>query len=121
VTGGYSANSDVFMATTVRLVDNVFGDDRDDVDPPDADELGEFVAVTLSGTVAESLQTSPTLVIRERAGGRDIHIFVTTDFVYRTRAGTYASAERLAVNDPVLIKAFRDEDGNYIAQTIRIR
>jgi hypothetical protein len=124
ITGGYSANSDVFMATTVRLIDDVFGDrdrDDDDNDVRDPDELGEFVAVTLSGTVTESLQTSPTLVIRERTGGRDIHVFVTTDFVYRTRAGTYANAERLAVNDPVLIKAFRDENGNYIAQTIRIR
>ena len=123
VTGGYSANSDVFMATTVRLIDDVFGgrDERERDEPADDDELGEFVAVTLSGTVTESLQTSPTLVIRERTGGRDIHVFVTSDFVYRTRAGTYANADRLAVNDPVLIKAFRDEDGNYIAQTIRVR
>ena len=49
-------------------------------------------------------------------------IDVLDDFVVRGRtAGTYTTAEKLKVNDSVAIKALRDADGNYIAQTIRLR
>ena len=122
ITGSYT-NADTFLGTTVR-----FGSPgttplpRDDEDDDDEDqELGDFVTVTLSGTVVDSLKDSATLGIRDRATGRTLQVFVADDFVIRTKAGGYATAETLKVNDAVMIKAYRDEDNNYIAQTIRIR
>ncbi len=120
ITGSYSSASNIFVASTVRMSDDVFGTPRSDSDDDDRDPA-EFVMVTISGTVSESLQTSPTLVVRERSTNRTLHVFATDDFIYRTKAGTYATADRLANGDLVLIKAYRDEDGNLIAQTIRIR
>lgn len=120
VTGSFDGTSTTFVASTVRTEGGRDIVVRDD-DEVDEDELGDFVTVTISGTVTESLQTSPTLVVRDRATNRVMYFFVTNDFIYRTRAGTYATADRLAVGDAVLIKAYRDEDGNHIAQTIRIR
>lgn len=127
ITGSYSANSDVFLASTVRFSSDIGSGTRpgsevvvtDDDD--DDEEIGDFVVVTFSGTVTESLQTSPTLVVRDRANGRTVHVFVTDDFVIRTRAGTYGQASSLNVGDAVLIKAYRDEDENLVAQTIRLR
>ncbi|MBK5258003.1 MAG: hypothetical protein JJE51_00285 [Thermoanaerobaculia bacterium] len=121
ITGSYSSASNIFVASTVRMNDDVLGTPRSDSDDSDDRDPAEFVMVTISGTVSESLQTSPTLVVKERTTNRTLHVFATDDFIYRTKAGTYATADRLANGDLVLIKAFRDEDGNLIAQTIRIR
>ena len=122
ITGNYSSNSDVFIASTVR-----FGGAGDDtpsgsvVEVEEDREIGEFVVVTFSGTIAESLRTSPTLVVTDRATNRSVEVFVTTDFVVRTRTGSYAEASTLDVGDGVLIKAYRDENDNLVAQTIRLR
>lgn len=121
ITGSYSTASNVFVASTVRMSDDVFGTPRSDVDDDDRGDTGDYVMVTLSGTITESLETSPTLVVRDRATNRTVEILVTEDFVYRTKSGSYTTANRLAVGDAVLIKAYRDEDGNMVAQTIRIR
>ena len=43
------------------------------------------------------------------------------DLPVKTKSGTYSTAERLKDGDAVVVKAFRDADGNYIGQTIRIR
>ena len=121
ISGSYS-NSDLFLATTVR-----FGSASTTPLPPtdddeeDDQELGDFVTVTLSGTVVESLADSATLGVRDRATGRTLQVFVADDFVIRTKTGGYSTADKLNVNDAVMIKAYRDEDNNYIAQTIRIR
>ena len=126
ITGSYSSNSEVFIASTVRFEEggvfdpNPDADDRDDNDDGDR-EPADYVTTSMSGTVTESLETSPTLMVKDRTTGRTVEIYVTEDFIYRTKAGTYAAADKLKNGDPVLIKAFRDEDGNLIAQTIRIR
>jgi hypothetical protein len=120
ITGSYGSNADVFLASTVRFGEGVFTPAPGREDEEDY-ELGDYVTVTISGTISESLQSSPTLVIRDRNNGRTTHVFVTEDFVYRTKAGGYATADKLKAGDAVLLKAFRDEDGNLIAQTIRIR
>ena len=129
ITGSYSGSSDVFLASTVRFSSErgapapgsgsevVVRDDDDDEER----EIGDFVIISFSGAITESLSTSPTLAVRDRASGRTVTVFVTDDFVIRTRAGTYAAASTLNVGDSVLIKAYRDEEDNLVAQTIRVR
>lgn len=122
ITGSYSSNSDVFIASTVRFGSGdpsgteIIVDDRDR-----DDDDAEYVVISFSGTVSESLDTSPMLVINDRTNNRTVRVHVTTDFVIRTRAGTYAAASTLNVGDSVLVKAFRGEDNSLVAQTIRIR
>ena len=122
ITGSYSSNSEVFVASTVR-----FGPGDGAVRPADTEvyvdaaPLSDFVVVSFSGTVTESLQTSPTLVVRDRATGRTVQVFVTEDFEIRTRANAHAAARTLKAGDDLLIKAYRDGAGNLIAQTIRVR
>lgn len=127
ISGTYGRGSDasIFVASTVRIGEDTYGDrtrpgttDRSD----DEDvELGDYAVVNLSATVTESLETSPTLVLRDRNGGRTINVWATEDFVVRTRTGTYTTADKLRVGDSLLVKAFRDPDGNLIAQSIRQR
>ncbi|HUP50100.1 MAG TPA: DUF5666 domain-containing protein [Thermoanaerobaculia bacterium] len=122
VTGSYSSNSEVFIASTIRFA--AMGAEtpaESEIVVPASREVGELVLVTFSGSVVESLQSSPTLVVQDRANGRAVHLFVTDDFVIRTRTGGYATAGTLKANVPVLVKAYRDEDGRLVAQTIRIR
>lgn len=123
ITGSYSSNSDVFIASTVRFGSGDPSGTEIDVDDRemDDDDDAEYVVISFSGTVAESLDTSPTLVINDRTNNRTVRVHVTTDFVIRTKAGTYAAASTLNVGDRVLVKAFRDENDNLVAQTIRIR
>ena len=126
ITGSYAPSSDVFRATTVRFSEDVFTprpdeDMEDDDDESDEQDTGDYVIVTISGTVTDSLQDSATLGVRDRATGRVLRVFVTEDFAVRNKTTGYTTADKLAPNDPVMIKAYRDEDGNYIAQTIRLR
>jgi hypothetical protein len=126
VSGHYSGTAtDLFIADVVR-----FADDNTNINtPPPAAETpsvtatggAELGAVTIYGTVRETLATSPQLVVRDNQG-RTLRINVLDDFVVRGRTGgTYTTATKLKENDSVVIKAFRDADGNYIAQTIRLR
>lgn len=119
ITGNYSGSSDLFVATTVRFSDDVLqpGDRDNDAGPG----VSDYVIVTITGTVTETLEDSPRLVVRDRTTSRNIDIHVTEDFVVRTRTGTYTTADKLRSGNNVLIKAFRDQDGNHVAQTIRIR
>jgi hypothetical protein len=78
-------------------------------------------AVTIYGTVSQSLSNGPQLVIRDSENSQTVRLYVLEDFVVRTRSGGYATADRLREGDPVVVKAYRDADGNYIAQAIRQR
>ena len=124
ISGHYSGTAtDLFIADVVR-----FADDNTNPPPPAAGTPSvtatggaEIGAVTIYGTVRETLSTSPQLVVHDNQG-RTIRINVIEEFVVRGRvAGTYTTAAKLKENDSVVIKAFRDADGNYIAQTIRLR
>lgn len=108
-----------FVATTIRQTDDVFGTTAGTAVAVD-DEV-EYVVVTLSANVVESLETSPVLVIRDRTSGRSFNVHVTEDFTVRTKAGGYTSADKLKVGDALVVKAFRDDRGNHVAQTIRYR
>ena len=124
ITGSYSSNSNVFVASTVRierLPDDDEAEPAMEAEEPQEHERGNYAVVSFAGTVAESLQSSPMLIVRDRANNNNVEIWVTEDFVFRTKAGTYSTADKLAVGDLILVKAFRDEDENLIAQSIRIR
>jgi hypothetical protein len=122
ISGSYGSNSQVFSATTVRFNEDVFSPSPNSPQPPPPEVTGiELVTVSVSGTVTETLQNAPTISIRERTSSRIIMLYVTDDFAVRTKSGSYTTADHLNVNDNVLVKAYRDADGNYIAQTIRMR
>lgn len=129
ITGHYSGTaSDLFIADVVRFNDepaprapNATTDVYGTAPPPGPTASGlELGSVTIYGTVRETLATSPQLVVRDTQG-RTLRINVLEDFVVRGKSGGYTTAEKLKENDSVVIKAYRDADGDYIAQTIRIR
>jgi len=103
--------SDTTVSRPAGTTEDVFGT------PPAAQELG---AVTIYGTVRETLASSPQLVVRDNQG-RTIRLNVLEDFVVRNKAAGYTTADHLKEGDGIVVKAFRDLDGNYIAQTIRLR
>jgi hypothetical protein len=108
-----------FVATTIRQTDDVFGATTGST--MDVDDEIEYVVVSLSANVVESLETSPVLVIRDRTSGRSYNVHVTEDFTVRTKAGGYTTADKLKVGDALVVKAYRDDRGNHVAQTIRYR
>lgn len=118
MSGSYSG--DVFVASTVRFADDVAATREPPVPAPVSipNDLG---IVTVYATVSQSLANAPQLVIRDTQNNRTIRLYVADDFVVRTKAGAYTTAEKLKENDTLVIKAYRDADGNYIAQTIRQR
>ncbi|HEX7190946.1 MAG TPA: DUF5666 domain-containing protein [Thermoanaerobaculia bacterium] len=125
VNGRFSATgTDLFVGNVVRWVDESApaaagpAGTTEDVyaTPPAAQELA---AVTIYGTVTETLANSPQLVVRDNTG-RTVRLNVLEDFVVRGRNG-YTTAVKLKAGDNVVVKAYRDADANYIAQTIRLR
>jgi hypothetical protein len=115
LSGSYSGET--FAATTVR-----FNDESPTATPsepgPTASALG---AVTIYGTVSQSLNSGPRLTVRDTQTSQTISVYALEDFVVRTKTGGYTTADRLREGDAVVVKAYRDGDGNYIAQTIRLR
>ena len=124
ITGTTGANASQFVATTVRFTQQPAAAAA--APPPVAApqspaDFTDYATVTLSGTVTDTLQNSATLGVRDRATSRVVDVFVTNDFAVRTKTGGYQSADKLAVGDNILLKAFRDPNGILIAQTIRLR
>jgi hypothetical protein len=78
--------------------------------------------VTIYGIVTRTLADSPQIVLRDTQNDRLVtRIYALDDLPIRTKAGTWSTAAQLRVGDSVVVKAYRDGDGNYIAQTVRIR
>lgn len=126
VSGTYGATSDFFIASTVRGGSGETGGPTTTTTAGGttdvyADASSGLVSVTIYGTVAESLRTSPQIVIRESQTGRTVRLWALEDFPVRGKSGTYAAAESLREGDNVTVKAYRDADGNYVAQVIRVR
>lgn len=122
LSGSYSG--DVFVASTVRFADDVFqnrGAAAGGTPSTATVTVTDLGAVTIYGTVTQTLSASPQLVVRDTQNNRTYRIFILEDFVVRTRTGAYTTADKLKEGDPLVIKAYRDSDGNYIAQTIRQR
>ncbi|HUJ14172.1 MAG TPA: hypothetical protein VL284_10335 [Thermoanaerobaculia bacterium] len=114
---------DVFVATTVRWTDDNGAPAPGPGPAPapyPAAPSGPLGAVTVYGTVTQSLANGPNLLIHDQSGAT-IPLYVLEDFTVRTRAGGYTTADKLREGDAVAVRAYRDSDGNYIAQTIRVR
>jgi Domain of unknown function (DUF5666) len=117
ISGSYNRNGDLFLASTVR-----FPAGRDDDDyPPVDDEFVRYGVVTITGTVTETLEDATTISVRDRDSNRILRIWIVEDFAVRTRANTWTTAGQLRLSDTVVIQAFRDDRGNLIAQTVRLR
>lgn len=120
LSGSYSGTT--FVATTLR-----FGDDTTITQGPSTTSTasgtsyGDLGVVTIYGTITGTLADSPQLVMRDTQANRTVRLYAVEDLPVRTKAGTYSTATQLRTNDNVVVKAYRDADGNYIAQTIRIR
>ena len=120
LSGTYSG--DVFVASTVRFTDDVFANrGAGTTAVPSATIPTDLGVVTIYGTITQSLSASPQLVVRDTQNDRTIRLYVLEDLIVKTRSGGYTTADKLKENDPLVIKAYRDADGNYIAQTIRQR
>ena len=121
LTGSFGNSADLFAATTVRFLDanDVSSTTTPTPLPPTLSTM--LPMVTIWGTVSESLANGPLLVVREQKTNTLFHINVADDLPIKTKAGSYATAERLKNGDLVVVKAYRDADGNYIGQTIRNR
>lgn len=128
VTGRYSGTAnDLFMANTVSWTNETPAPPRAAGTPAGTDVYagppaggGELPFVTIYGTVRETLANAPQLSLQDSTG-RSVRINVLEDFLVRNRTGGYTTADRLRNGDNVIVKAYRDADGNYIAQTIRVR
>ncbi len=119
LSGTYSGTT--FVASTLRFVDEGGGPNTPGPSLP-GPPTGDLGVVTIYGTVSQTLADSPQLILRDtQNGNRPIRVYALEDLPVRTRTGTYTTATQLRANDSLVIKAYRDSDGNYIAQTIRIR
>jgi Domain of unknown function (DUF5666) len=115
VSGTYGT-TDVFRASTVRLT-NVRGGTR----VPSTGTAESLVTVVIYGAVRQDLREADHLVVRDAESKRDYEVWVDADLVVRTRTGTYTTADQLKSGDRLVLKAFRDAELRYIAQTIRLR
>lgn len=115
ITGSFNRVGDMFLASTVRFASG--SGSRVDVREP-----ASYAVVTFTATVTETLEDAATLGLRDRDTNRAARVWVTDDFLVRMKNNTTTTtAQTLRLNDTVLVKAYRDLDGNLIAQTIRLR
>ena len=113
MSGSFNRVGDMFLASTVRFPAGA----RVDVREP----ITAYSIVTITATVTETLDDATTLGITDRDTKRKLRLWVTDDFIVRTKGTATTTAGLLKVNDVILLKAFRDPDGNLVAQTIRLR
>jgi hypothetical protein len=121
LSGSYSGAT--FVATTIRSTDDSDTTITQGPATAVADNIPpDLGVVTIYGIVAQTLADGPQLVLRDtQNNNRTVRVYALEELAVRTRTGTYSTAMQLRANDSVVIKAYRDMDGNYIAQTIRIR
>lgn len=126
VTGRNSGTAnDLLIADVVRWASDTRMPSRPEPGTPAGTEVnvapgGELPFVTIYGTVRETLGNSPQITVQDSTG-RSVRINVLEDFLVRNRTGGTTTADQLRNGDNVVVKAYRDADGNYIAQTIRVR
>jgi hypothetical protein len=121
VTLSGTTTNDLFVAATVTIEAAGTNGEVEVTAPPAASRANrlDLGIVTIIGTVTHPLNASAQLVIRD-PNDRSVHIYVSEDLIVRTKAG-YIAANQLKGGDSVSVKAYRDSDGNLIAQTIRMR
>lgn len=120
VWGAYTGTN-VFRAERVEFgsADDAYQDDefRDQGQEP----FEGFSTVVFYGVIERNETAEDRLRIRDRENDRDVEIVVDEEFVVLREAGSFVRAAELRQGDNVVVKAFRDARGNYIAQTIRLR
>jgi len=123
LSGSYSGST--YVATTLRFSDENGAPVKPATPAKPANAprpYGVLGVVTIYGTVKQTLADGPQLVLRDTQNeGRAIRVYALEDLAVRAQNGTWSTAAQLRVNDSVVIKAYRDPEGNYIAQTIRLR
>jgi hypothetical protein len=124
ISGSYGATGSTFLASTVRWTDDVTASGTPGYTPPPAANTtygNELVIIPpFNATVVNSLAESTVLVVRDSTG-HTIRLNVVDDFPVHTRTGGYTTAANLRNGENVIVKAYRDGLGNYIAQSIRMR
>jgi hypothetical protein len=122
LSGSYTGST--FVATTLRFVDDSGAaiTPAPTINTVPSRPFPELGVVTIYGTVSQTLADSPVLGLRDSQNqGRIVRVYALDDLPIRTKAGTFSTAAQLRLNDSVVVKAYRDGDGDYIAQTIRVR
>ena len=118
ISGSYNRVGDMFLASTVRFSSDI--GTTDDRVPP-REELDALRRRDHDRhDHRDARRRSDPRLPRPRLE-HVLRIWVTEDFTVRTKGTTYTNAESLRVNDTAVIKAFRDANGNLVAQTIRLR
>jgi hypothetical protein len=80
-----------------------------------------FETLVIYGTVQRELGSTESMLVRDTDSGRELEVHMLADFVVRLVNGSYVTADQVEVGTRVVIQAFRDGAGTYIAQTIRTR
>jgi len=120
LSGSYSGAT--FVATTIRFTDESGTTIEQGPATAVPDSVPDLGVVTIYGTVTQTLADGPQLVLHDtQNNNRAVRVYALDELPIRTKSGTSSTAIQLKVGDSVVIKAYRDGDGNYIAQTIRIR
>lgn len=121
ISGTFDA-ADNFRASTIRLGTGVIGGSITPSRPATPSTgAGVFETLVIYGTVQRELGSLDTMLVRDSDSNRDIEVHLLADFVVRLVNGSYVTADQLEVKTRVVVQAFRDRDGRYIAQTIRTR
>ena len=125
ISGAYGSTGSTFVASTVRWSDDTTAPAAGGTytpPPPSNTSYGNELVIIppFNATVVNSLAESTVLVVRDSAG-RTYRLNVVDDFPVRTRTGGYTAASNLRAGENLVVKAYRDGMGNYIAQTIRMR
>jgi hypothetical protein len=120
LSGSYTGST--FVATTLRFTDQNGAAPAPSVNTVPTRPLADLGVVTIYGIVTRTLADSPQLVLRDTQNDRTItRVYALDDLPIRTKAGTVSTAAQLRAGDSIVVKAYRDGDGNYIAQTVRVR
>ncbi|MGA7614925.1 MAG: DUF5666 domain-containing protein [Thermoanaerobaculia bacterium] len=125
ISGRYAEK--VFRADVVRFAGEVVASAPPPAEPPPPEtsasetSAGDYELVLLYGTIEETLERSATIQVRDSDTGQVLAVLASSDFVVQTSSGGYKHADQLQRGQDVAIRAFRDPDGNLIAQTIRER
>lgn len=120
LSGSYTGST--FVATTLRFTDQNEAAPAPSVNTVPSRTLADLGVVTIYGIVTRTLADSPQILLRDTQNDRLItRIYALDDLPIRTKAGTWSTAAQLRAGDSIVVKAYRDGDGNYIAQTVRVR
>jgi len=120
LSGSYTGST--FVAATLRFTDQSEAAPAPSVNTVPSRTLADLGVVTIYGIVTRTLADSPQIVLRDTQNDRLItRIYALDDLPIRTKAGTWSTAAQLRAGDSIAVKAYRDGDGNYIAQTVRVR